>query len=96
MDNGNFEKNKQQSDFLSFVVLVTISGRQENIKGYEVATKVFGRSADFDPSTDPIVRTANKLRWALAGITLHLVYMILLELIYQKVAKSYFFQISSL
>ncbi len=76
MDNGNFEKNKQQSDFLSFVVLVTISGRQENIKGYEVATKVFGRSADFDPSTDPIVSMqANKLRWPLAGITLHLVYM---------------------
>jgi len=32
-----------------------LEGRAGEIKGYTVATDVFGRKADFDPSTDPIV-----------------------------------------
>lgn len=61
-----FQGTPQQKEFLRFVVLETLDGRQETIKGYTVATQVFGRRADFDPKIDPIVSIqANKLRRAL-------------------------------
>ena len=44
----------------------TLAGESEEIKGYTVATRVFGRREDFDQATDPIVSIqANKLRRAL-------------------------------
>lgn len=53
-------------DFLRFVVEETLAGRGQRIKGYAVATKVFGRGDDFDASRDPIVRIeAGRLRRAL-------------------------------
>ncbi len=53
-------------DFLRFVVEETLAGRGPRIKGYAVATKVFGRGDDFDASRDPIVRIeAGRLRRAL-------------------------------
>jgi hypothetical protein len=43
-----------------------LSGRSHEIKGYTVATQVFGRGEDFNQATDPIVSIqANKLRRAL-------------------------------
>ncbi len=61
-----FHGTLQQKEFLRFVVLETLDGRQDTIKGYTVATQVFGRKADFDPKIDPIVSIqANKLRRAL-------------------------------
>ena len=51
-----FRTTGRLSDFLRFVVEETLAGRQHQIKGYTVATKVFGRPADFDPVADPIVR----------------------------------------
>ena len=61
-----FLVTKQQLDFLNFVVSETLHGRSADLKGYLVATKVFGRTAEFDASTDPIVSIqANKLRRAL-------------------------------
>ena len=61
-----FHGTPQQMEFLRFVVLETLDGRQDTIKGYTVATQVFGRNADFDPKIDPIVSIqANKLRRAL-------------------------------
>jgi TolB-like protein len=61
-----FQGTPQQNEFLRFVVLETLDGRQDTIKGYTVATEVFGRKADFDPKIDPIVSIqANKLRRAL-------------------------------
>ncbi len=57
---------KAQRAFLRYVVEKTLSGRSEEIKGYSVATEVFGRKDDFDQATDPIVSIqANKLRRAL-------------------------------
>lgn len=51
------------SEFLRFVVEETLAGRQHQIKGYTVATRVFGRPDDFDPVVDPIVRIqAGRLR----------------------------------
>jgi hypothetical protein len=66
LDSPEFKATKSQRDFLQFVVSETLAGRDYEIKGYTVATRVFGRKADFDPNVDPIVSIqANRLRRAL-------------------------------
>ena len=61
-----FLVTEQQRAFLNFVVSETLNNRSDNLKGYTVATRVFGRTADFDAANDPIVSIqANKLRRAL-------------------------------
>jgi TolB-like protein len=56
----------QQRAFLQFVVSETVAGRADDIKGYTVATCVFMRKEDFNPSLDPVVSVqANKLWRAL-------------------------------
>ena len=61
-----FQATEAQKAFLAFVVKKTLSGKSGEIKGYTVATQVFGRREDFDQATDPIVSIqANKLRRAL-------------------------------
>jgi TolB-like protein len=61
-----FHATDRQREFLQFVVTETIAGRDQGIKGYTVATRVFGRKEDFDQATDPIVSIqANQLRRAL-------------------------------
>jgi TolB-like protein len=61
-----FQATETQKAFLAFVVNKTLAGESGEIKGYTVATQVFGRGADFDQATDPIVSIhANKLRRAL-------------------------------
>ncbi len=61
-----FQTTERQREFLKFVVAETVAGRDQGIKGYTVATRVFGRKEDFDQATDPIVSIqANKLRRAL-------------------------------
>jgi adenylate cyclase len=61
-----FRATDAQKAFLEFVVRKTLAGESEEIKGYTVATQVFGRREDFDQATDPIVSIqANKLRRAL-------------------------------
>ena len=53
-------------DFLRFVVEKTLSGCAQEIKGYTVATEVFGRKADFDADKDTSVRIqGGRLRRAL-------------------------------
>lgn len=66
LSSGEFHATERQRQFLIFVVREAIAGRGQELKAYTVATKVFGRSADFDQATDPIVSIhANKLRRAL-------------------------------
>jgi TolB-like protein len=66
LDSQDFQATDRQREFLQFVVTETIAGRRDEIKGYTVATQVFGRGQDFDQATDPIVSIhANKLRRAL-------------------------------
>ena len=56
----------QQIALLKFVVDQTLAGNADRIKGYTVATEVFGRSEDFDQSIDPIVSIlAARLRRAM-------------------------------
>jgi len=55
------------ADFLRFVVETVLDGQGDRLKGYTVGVEALGRSADFDPQTDPIVRVeAGRLRRALA------------------------------
>jgi TolB-like protein len=68
LDSSAFGATHAQKAFLEFVVEKALAGKSEEIKGYTVATRVFGRRADFDQATDPIVSIqANKLRRALAN-----------------------------
>ncbi len=61
-----FHATSRQREFLQFIVTEVIAGRGQEIKGYAVATRVFGRKKDFDQATDPIVSIqANNLRRAL-------------------------------
>jgi TolB-like protein len=51
-----FEHAARASDFLRFVVGKTLAGEGNQLKGYSIAIHVFGRSADFDAKSDPLVR----------------------------------------
>lgn len=49
--------------FLRYLVDQDLAGHGDRLKAYSVAVSVFGRGADFDPQTDPIVRIeASRLR----------------------------------
>jgi TolB-like protein len=66
LTSQEFKATERQRDFLQFVVAETIAGKSDEIKGYTVATRVFGRGEDFDQATDPLVSIqANKLRRAI-------------------------------
>jgi len=66
LDSPEFHAAKQQRKFFQFVINETLDGRAQEIKGYTIATCVFGRSGDFDQNSDPIVSVqANRLRRAL-------------------------------
>jgi len=59
--SADFPASARNRRFLAHVVDRSLHG--EKTSGYEVATKVFGRPASFNPVTDPIVRIeATKLR----------------------------------
>ncbi|MHC1730286.1 MAG: hypothetical protein AB9866_30525 [Syntrophobacteraceae bacterium] len=63
LDSREFKDKPMLRGFLTFVVGETLAGRSHEIKGYTVATQVFGRRHDFDPTIDPIVRIqAGRLR----------------------------------
>jgi len=66
LTSPEFKATDVQKSFLTFVVETVLAGRSSEIKGYTVATRVFGRDEDFNQATDPIVSIqANKLRRAL-------------------------------
>jgi adenylate cyclase len=66
LESPDFEASQRSKDFFRFVVEETLSGRSHTLKGYTIATQVFGRGEEFDPVLDPIVRIeAGKLRRAL-------------------------------
>ena len=66
LSSPDFKATEAQRSFLVHVIEKTLAGRSNEIKGYTVATEVFGRGENFDQATDPIVSIqANKLRRAL-------------------------------
>lgn len=59
----DFPATERNRRFLDFVVRQALDRRFDKINGYHVATEVFGRAPDFNPTADPIVRIeASKLR----------------------------------
>jgi adenylate cyclase len=66
LSSVDFDASPRSRAFFSFVVEETIHGRQEELSQSVIATRVFGRRADFDPTVDPIVRIqAGRLRRSL-------------------------------
>lgn len=56
-------RSPQLGRFLDYIVQRTLEGNEGAIKAYSIAVDVFGRTADFDPQADPIVRVqARRLR----------------------------------
>lgn len=56
-------RSPQLGRFLDYIVRQTLDGNGQAIKAYAIAVDVFGRPADFDPQSDPIVRVqARRLR----------------------------------
>jgi len=66
LGSPDFEATRQQRALLNFVVSETLAGNSSHIKGYAIATRVFGRGEDFNQAVDPIVSVqASGLRRAL-------------------------------
>ena len=58
-----FSHSKRFPNFLRFVVDHTLSGTVDNIKERTLGIEIFGRNADYDTASDPIVRvTAAEIR----------------------------------
>ena len=61
-----FRGSPQLIAFLRYVIEATLRGEQDRIKGYTIAVEALGRTDDFDPQSDPIVRVeATRLRRAI-------------------------------
>lgn len=61
--SSTFHSSPVLQRFLEHVVVKTIQGLSDEIKEYEIAIEVLGRSADFDPRLDTTVRAqAHRLR----------------------------------
>ena len=66
LGHAEFHATEKMQDFLRFVVEETLAGRSRHIKGFTIATEVYGRDADFDAAHDPVVRIqAGRLRRAM-------------------------------
>ena len=58
-----FSQSERLQSFLTYVVVETLEGRADRLKGYTLGIEVFGREEDFDPAIDCIVRVeAGRLR----------------------------------
>ncbi|MDW4496418.1 hypothetical protein R5H30_00375 [Sulfitobacter sp. D35] len=63
LDYGGLQSSVRRREMLKFIVEETLAGRALQIKATTIAIAVFGRSADFDQQSDPVVRLeARKLR----------------------------------
>lgn len=61
-----FDATARSRRFLAYIVEEALAGRADRIKAFSIATDVFGRGANFDAHSDPIVRLeAGRLRRAL-------------------------------
>lgn len=63
LDSTDFRSTPRRRQLLNYLIGELLAGRENGLKGYTIATVVFGRDENFDPQTDPIVRTeARRLR----------------------------------
>jgi hypothetical protein len=67
LSDPHFSHSKRFPDFLRFVVQHTLAGQTETLKERTLGIEVFGKEADYDTGTDPIVRvTAAEIRKRIA------------------------------
>ncbi|WP_051614436.1 hypothetical protein [Phyllobacterium sp. UNC302MFCol5.2] len=58
-----FKSTPRRRRLLNYLVGELLAGREKSLKGYTIATEVFGRDERFDPQADPVVRLeARRLR----------------------------------
>src|ERR1039458_5729034 len=63
LGNPFFSHSKRFPTFLQFVIEQTLAGEADNIKERTLGIEIFGRDADYDTASDPIVRvTAAEIR----------------------------------
>ena len=66
LERADFDASQRSREFLRFIVEETLAGRGDQLTQVAIATAVFGRTEDFDPIVDPIVRIqAGRLRRSL-------------------------------
>ncbi len=67
LENRHFNHSRRFPAFLRFVVQKTLTGSTDLLKERTLGVEIFGRAADYDTSSDPIVRvTAAEIRKRLA------------------------------
>src|SRR6202451_221474 len=67
LQNSHFSHSRRFPTFLRFVVRHTLAGQADALKERTLGIEIFGRSADYDTSSDPIVRvTAAEIRKRIA------------------------------
>ena len=65
--NRHFNHSRRFPAFLRFVVQKTLAGEMDQLKERTLGVEIFGRNADYDTSSDPIVRvTAAEIRKRIA------------------------------
>ncbi|WP_271899191.1 tetratricopeptide repeat protein [Candidatus Phyllobacterium onerii] len=63
LDSPEFRSTPRRRKLLKYLIEELLAGRDKALKGYTIATVVFGRDDSFDPQTDPVVRLeARRLR----------------------------------
>src|SRR6201993_2463026 len=66
LNDGLATASDRQRRLIQYLATEEIEGRGDRLKAVSIATEVLGRSADFDPQTDSIVRVEmGRLRKAL-------------------------------
>ena len=67
LSNPHFSQSRRFPSFLRFVIEQTLEGRPEMLKERTLGIEIFGRRADYDTASDPIVRvTATEIRKRIA------------------------------
>ena len=67
LGNPHFSHSRRFPSFLRFVVERTLSGEHDVLKERTLGIEIFGRDADYDTASDPIVRvTAGEIRKRIA------------------------------
>ena len=71
-ESKDFQASPRLKDFLAFVVEKTLAAKGQDLKAYTIGVEVFALGKDFDPNTNPLVRTeAGRLRSKLEHFYLH-------------------------
>ena len=67
LSNSHFKQSRRFPSFLRFVIDQTLLGQTDMLKERTLGIEIFGREADYDTASDPIVRvTATEIRKRIA------------------------------